>query len=52
VPGAFTGGTNHFARSGRPADTAIVAEHEAGPYKGFADVMNGFAFIVPPDADA
>src|ERR1700722_16965943 len=22
VPGAFTGGTNHFAHSGRPADTA------------------------------
>lgn len=53
VPGAFTGGTNHFAHSGRPADTAVVAEYEAGPYKGFADdVMKGFASIVPPDADA
>jgi NAD(P)-dependent dehydrogenase (short-subunit alcohol dehydrogenase family) len=52
VPGAFTGGTNHFAHSGRPADTAVVAEYEAGPYKGFADdVMKGFASIVPPDAD-
>jgi len=52
VPGAFTGGTNHFAHSGRPADT-VVAEYEAGPYKGFADdVMKGFASIVPPDADA
>jgi NAD(P)-dependent dehydrogenase (short-subunit alcohol dehydrogenase family) len=52
VPGAFTGGTNHFAHSGRPADTAVVAEYEAGPYKGFADdVMKGFASIVPPDAN-
>jgi NAD(P)-dependent dehydrogenase (short-subunit alcohol dehydrogenase family) len=53
VPGAFTGGTNHFAHSGRPADKVRVAEYESGPYKGFAeDVMKGFASIVPPDADA
>jgi NAD(P)-dependent dehydrogenase (short-subunit alcohol dehydrogenase family) len=53
VPGAFTGGTDHFAHSGRPADKARVAEYEAGPYKGFADdVMTGFASIVPADADA
>lgn len=53
VPGAFTGGTNHFAHSGRPADKERVAEYETGPYKGFAkDVMKGFASIVPPDADA
>jgi NAD(P)-dependent dehydrogenase (short-subunit alcohol dehydrogenase family) len=53
VPGAFTGGTNHFAHSGRPADTQRVAEYEDGPYKNFADdVMKGFASIVPPDADA
>ena len=52
VPGAFTGGTNHFAHSGRPADKGRVAEYEAGPYKGLAeDVMTGFASIVPPDAD-
>jgi NAD(P)-dependent dehydrogenase (short-subunit alcohol dehydrogenase family) len=53
VPGAFTGGTNHFANSGRPEDQARVAEYEAGPYRGFGDqVMKGFASIVPPDADA
>src|SRR5216684_4096672 len=53
VPGAFTGGTNHFAHSGRPADTQRVAEYDNGPYKSFADdVMKGFASIVPPDADA
>ena len=34
VPGAFTGGTNHFAHSGTPADKQRAAEYEAGPYKG------------------
>ena len=53
VPGAFTGGTNHFAHSGRPADTARAAEYEAGPYAGFGDqVQKAFAAIVPADADA
>src|SRR5256886_10735166 len=52
VPGAFTGGTNHFAHAGSPADKARVGEYEAGPYKGFADdVRKGFASIVPPEAD-
>jgi NAD(P)-dependent dehydrogenase (short-subunit alcohol dehydrogenase family) len=53
VPGAFTGGTNHFAHSGRPADKERAAEYDNGPYKGFSErVMEGFASIVPPDADA
>ena len=52
VPGAFTGGTNHFANAGSPADKARAAEYDAGPYAGFADqVLKGFASIVPPDAD-
>src|SRR5216684_3193622 len=52
VPGAFTGGTNHFAHAGSPADKARAAEYEAGPYKGFADdVLKGFSSIVPPDAN-
>jgi NAD(P)-dependent dehydrogenase (short-subunit alcohol dehydrogenase family) len=52
VPGAFTGGTNHFAHAGSPDDKARVAEYEAGPYKGFADqVLTGFGTIVPPDAN-
>src|SRR5437660_11523871 len=43
VPGAFTGGTNHFARAGSPADKARAAEYDAGPYAGFADqVLKGF----------
>jgi NAD(P)-dependent dehydrogenase (short-subunit alcohol dehydrogenase family) len=53
VPGAFTGGTNHFARSGRPADDARVAEYEAGPYANYGNkIMKAFSAIVPPDADA
>src|SRR6202040_3974226 len=53
VPGAFTGGTNHFAHSGRPADAARAAEYEAGPYSGFGEqIQQAFAAIVPPDADA
>jgi NAD(P)-dependent dehydrogenase (short-subunit alcohol dehydrogenase family) len=53
VPGAFTGGTNHFAHAGSPADKARVAEYEAGPYAGFGDeIQKAFAAIVPPEADA
>jgi NAD(P)-dependent dehydrogenase (short-subunit alcohol dehydrogenase family) len=52
VPGAFTGGTNHFAHAGSPADKARAAEYETGPYAGFADqVLKGFSSIVPADAD-
>jgi NAD(P)-dependent dehydrogenase (short-subunit alcohol dehydrogenase family) len=52
VPGAFTGGTNHFAHAGSPADKARVADYEDGPYKGFSEqVLKGLAAIVPPDAD-
>jgi len=52
VPGAFTGGTQHFAHAGLPDDKARAAEYESGPYAGFADqVRKGFSAIVPPDAD-
>jgi hypothetical protein len=52
VPGAFTGGTNHFPNAGSPADKARAAEYEAGAYAGFADqVLKGFSSIVPADAD-
>ncbi len=52
VPGAFTGGTNHFAHSGRPSDDARVAEYEAGPYANYENkIMKAFSAIVPPDAD-
>jgi NAD(P)-dependent dehydrogenase (short-subunit alcohol dehydrogenase family) len=53
VPGAFTGGTNHFAHSGSPADRARAAEYEAGPYAGFGEqIMKAFSAIVPPEAEA
>src|SRR5260221_6317194 len=43
VPGAFTGGTNHYAHSGRPADPARLAEHEVGPTKGLGQQhLKGF----------
>lgn len=52
VPGAFTKGTNHFAHSGGPADTARLAEYEAGPYKGFmTELPQALAATVPEDAD-
>jgi NAD(P)-dependent dehydrogenase (short-subunit alcohol dehydrogenase family) len=52
VPGAFTSGTNHFARAGSPADHTVVDEYEAGPYGGFGSrVQEAFAAIVPPEAD-
>ena len=53
VPGAFTGGTNHFANAGKPADAARAAEYEVGPYRRFGeDVMQGFSAIVPSTANA
>ncbi|MER9546325.1 SDR family oxidoreductase [Mesorhizobium sp. M0437] len=52
VPGAFTKGTNHFAHSGSPSDTARVAEYESGPYAGIADkALKGLADLEPADAD-
>ncbi|AOS93384.1 SDR family NAD(P)-dependent oxidoreductase [Mycobacterium intracellulare] len=53
VPGAFTQGTQHFARSGTPADQMVIDEYEAGPYGGFAlRVQEALDALVPPDADA
>lgn len=52
VPGAFTSGTNHFARAGAPADQTVTDEYEAGPYTGFGHrVQEAFDAIVPPDTD-
>ena len=51
VPGAFTSGTNHFAHSGRPADTAVVDEYDTR-YGGLMDqVGRKLAELEPPDAD-
>jgi len=52
VPGAFTKGTNHFAHSGSPSDTAIAAEYTEGPYKGVPEqALEGLAALEPMDAD-
>jgi NAD(P)-dependent dehydrogenase (short-subunit alcohol dehydrogenase family) len=52
VPGAFTKGTNHFAHSGAPADTARAAEYSDGPYAGITDkALKGLASLEPADAD-
>ncbi|MFL6120479.1 SDR family NAD(P)-dependent oxidoreductase [Actinophytocola sp.] len=51
VPGAFTSGTNHFAHSGTPADTAVAAEYEPR-YPGLMDQVGAaLAELEPPDAD-
>jgi NAD(P)-dependent dehydrogenase (short-subunit alcohol dehydrogenase family) len=51
VPGSFTHGTNHFAHSGRPADTETVQAYETR-YAGLMDqVAKRLAELAPPDAD-
>jgi NAD(P)-dependent dehydrogenase (short-subunit alcohol dehydrogenase family) len=53
VPGAFTKGTNHFAHSGSPADTARATEYNEGPYEGIPEkALQGLAALEPADADA
>ncbi|QRP45652.1 SDR family oxidoreductase [Amycolatopsis sp. FDAARGOS 1241] len=52
VPGSFTSGTNHFAHSGHPADTAVEAEYEA-KYAGLVEQVAGkLAALAPENADA
>lgn len=52
VPGSFTSGTNHFAHSGHPADTAVEAEYET-KYAGLMDqVSQKLAALAPAGADA
>jgi NAD(P)-dependent dehydrogenase (short-subunit alcohol dehydrogenase family) len=52
VPGAFTKGTNHFAHSGTPADTARAEEYARGPTADFGEVaFKGLAALEPADAD-
>jgi len=52
VPGSFTRGTNHFARSGSPADTEVAAAYESR-YPGLVDqVAQRLAALAPADADA
>ncbi|MFC0541099.1 SDR family oxidoreductase [Kutzneria chonburiensis] len=51
VPGAFTGGTNHFTNSGRPADTAVAEQYEEF-YAGLsAQITEKLTELEPADAD-
>jgi NAD(P)-dependent dehydrogenase (short-subunit alcohol dehydrogenase family) len=52
VPGAFTGGTSHFAHSGPPADKQRAAEYEAGPYRGDGKKIQEAFAAIPPEAEA
>ncbi|MEU8621555.1 SDR family oxidoreductase [Streptomyces sp. NPDC048623] len=52
VPGSFTSGTNHFAHSGRPDDTAVEAEYETR-YAGLMDqVAAKLAALAPQGVTA
>ncbi|MEI8632964.1 SDR family NAD(P)-dependent oxidoreductase [Vibrio sp. PP-XX7] len=52
VPGAFTKGTNHFAHSGKPADTNVADEYENGPYAGISEkAFQGLADLEPENAE-
>ncbi|WP_144633890.1 SDR family NAD(P)-dependent oxidoreductase [Bordetella genomosp. 13] len=52
VPGAFTKGTNHFAHSGRPADTERQRAYAQQAYAGFEEeILAGLAGCEPEDAD-
>src|ERR1700730_12370377 len=53
VPGAFTKGTSHFANAGSPADKALGAEYDKGPYAGLPDlILKGIASLEPADVGA
>lgn len=52
VPGSFTSGTNHFAHSGHPADSAVEAEYET-KYAGLMEqVSRKLAALAPAGAEA
>jgi len=51
VPGSFTHGTNHFAHSGRPTDTATVAAYDELYPNLMEQVSKRLAELAPADAD-
>ncbi|MFF0050769.1 SDR family oxidoreductase [Streptomyces sp. NPDC005498] len=52
VPGSFTSGTNHFAHSGHPSDSAVEAEYET-KYAGLMEqVSQKLAALAPEGAEA
>lgn len=52
VPGAFSGGTNHFAHAGQPDDHDTQDAYLNGPYADVSDkALNGLKMLEPDDAD-
>ncbi|NIL41339.1 SDR family NAD(P)-dependent oxidoreductase [Salinispora arenicola] len=51
VPGAFPGGTNHFAHAGGPADTARSAAYDQRYGNDIADLAPRLSALMPPAAD-
>jgi NAD(P)-dependent dehydrogenase (short-subunit alcohol dehydrogenase family) len=52
VPGAFRGGTNHFAHAGHPEDDAVARDYTSAWPEHFADrIQQALAGTVPDDAD-
>lgn len=51
VPGAFPGGTNHFAHAGGPADAARSAAYDQRYGNDIADLAPRLSALMPPDAD-
>lgn len=51
VPGAFPGGTNHFAHAGGPADAARSAAYDRRYGNDIADLAPRLSALMPPAAD-
>lgn len=52
VPGSFTNGTNHFARSGRPNDPKVEAEYEIHYASLIEQIAGKLAALAPEGANA
>jgi NAD(P)-dependent dehydrogenase (short-subunit alcohol dehydrogenase family) len=51
VPGSFTQGTNHYAHSGRPADTDVAAAYDELYPQLMEQISTRMASLEPADAD-
>ncbi|MEV6843510.1 SDR family NAD(P)-dependent oxidoreductase [Actinoplanes sp. NPDC051411] len=51
VPGSFTQGTNHYAHSGRPADTDVAAAYDELYPQLMEHISTRMAALEPADAD-
>ncbi|HEY0533105.1 MAG TPA: SDR family NAD(P)-dependent oxidoreductase [Actinoplanes sp.] len=51
VPGSFTHGTNHYAHSGRPADSSVAAAYDELYPQLMEQIATRMASLEPADAD-